>query len=248
MDFFAYHQYTRTPEHHYAETVKLLRKSLCENGLPDTELWQGESGYASWVFEGHWLFPEGTNSEYDQAAYQLRRFFLDFENGISRSSFFQMADMWEAAYSTAKESTARPAAHGVLNGNTYTPKMSYFTLCNAANIFEGDIKLGDLFFYATSDCSTTEMLSIKTMSATKCEKNLYFYYLPTRLGTGEINLKCELCTYEKLKEPVLVNMFTGEVFDEIICERDWHGVYHYKDLPLKDYPLILTEKSVIEFK
>lgn len=248
LDFFAFHQYTRNPEHHYSETISLLRKTLALNGLSKTELWQGESGYASWVFKGHWLFPEGTDSERDQAVYQLRRFFLDFKNGISRSSFFQMADMWEKAYSTAKEITARPAAHGVLNGLTYTPKMSYFTLCNIANIFEGDIKLNDNFFYIGTDYTPVETLSVQTMSAIKHNLPLYFYYIPTQLGSDEVELSCELCCYEQLKSPILIDMLSGEIFEDITVERDWHKVFHYKNLPLRSYPLILTEKSLLDSK
>lgn len=249
LDFFAFHMYTRTPEHHYNETVALLRKTLYQNGHTETELWQGESGYPSWVFEGHWLFPEGTDSERTQAVYQLRRYFLDFKNKISRSSFFQMADMWEKAYTTAKEVTSRAAAHGVLNGLTYTPKASYFTLCNVANIFEGNIKISDEYFHINCDCPTVAMLGIEKMVCVKNNKPMYCYYLPTKLGEDEETpYKAEIGVYEKLVHPILIDTFTGEVFDCIIEERDWHGVYCYKNLPLKDYPLILTEKGAIEIE
>ncbi len=249
LDFFSFHVYTRTPEHHFSESVKLLSETLNQSGFHNTELWQGESGYPSWAFKDHWLLPEGTDSEYTQAVYQLRRYFLDFKNNIKRSSFFQMADMWEKAYSTAKEITQRAAAHGVLNGLTYTPKQSYYTICNVANIFEGNITKKEEYMHVNADCDITDLLSIQKMVCLKNDKLMYFYYLPTKLGEEvETTFNAQVCTYKKLEHPILIDTLTGEVFECITEERDWHGVYCYKNLPLKDHPLILSEKGAIDIE
>lgn len=133
IDVFSFHAYSAVPEFRYRGAVELLRKMLDTRGMQHVELWQGEGGYPSWAYKGRWLAPEtGCDSERSQAVWQLRRFFLDVYNGIKLSSFFMMADVWEKPYAKAVEVLEKPAAHGILNGLTYTPKKSYETIKNAA--------------------------------------------------------------------------------------------------------------------
>ncbi len=106
-------------------TSNEIEDSYVSIGFENVDLWQGEGGHPSWAYKGHWLVKNGVSSEYAQAVWQLRRYFLDVFFGMKRSSFFQMADMWEKPYAKAVELIQKPAAHGILNGLTYTPKESY---------------------------------------------------------------------------------------------------------------------------
>lgn len=58
-----------------------------------------------------------------------------------------------------------------------------------------------------------------------------------------------MCIYGELQNPVLLDMYIGEVFSVDPPSPDSpydDGIIAYHNLPLKDYPLVLTEKSAIE--
>lgn len=245
IDVFSFHAYSAVPEFRYRSAVELLRKMLDTRGMQHVELWQGEGGYPSWAYKGHWLAPEtGCDSERSQAVWQLRRFFLDVYNGIKLSSFFMMADVWEKPYAKAVEVLEKPAAHGILNGLTYTPKKSYETIKNAAAIFSEDIKSSAEYIQTDiKGASALELLSCVNMSFEKDGNPIYVYYLPTEVHENtETSYRVEVNVYTKLSAPVLVDPYTADVYeiDDITCEL---GVTRYKNLPIKDYPLIVTNRD-----
>lgn len=252
LHFFAYHAYSTIPEYRFPALIAHHRQSMDANGLEHVELWQGEAGYPSWAYEGHWLVKEGCNDERPQAVFQLRRYFLDIYNGAKLSSFFQMADMWEKPYAKAVEVLKKPAAQGILNGITYTPKKSYETITYLSAIFSGDIvPSADYIHLNTNAPSPVELLSCQTMTFRKNGMPVYAYYMPTQLGKNEeILYTADVCIYENLENPILIDPYTGDVFE--ICEPPVPdspydcGIVAYKNLPLKDYPLILTEKKAFE--
>lgn len=247
IDFLSYHTYSTVPEFRYAKIMSHLRRRLNENGFSDVELWQGEAGYPSWAYEGHWLVKEGCNDERPQAVYQLRRYFLDIFNGAKRSSFFQMVDMWEKPYAKAKEVIGKPAAHGILNGITYTPKKSYETITHLAAIFSGDIQPTDDYIHIDIDSpSPIELLACQTMTFIKNGIPLYAYYLPVQLGEeADIPYNASLYVNKSLKNPMLIDPYTKEAFE--LDSADYsYGTYIYRNLQLKDYPLILTEREAFE--
>lgn len=247
IDFLSYHTYSTVPEFRYAKIMSHLRRRLNENGFSDVELWQGEAGYPSWAYEGHWLVKEGCNDERPQAVYQLRRYFLDIFNGAKRSSFFQMVDMWEKPYAKAKEVIEKPAAHGILNGITYTPKKSYETITHLAAIFSGDIQPTDDYIHIDIDSpSPIELLACQTMTFIKNGIPLYAYYLPVQLGEeADIPYNASLYVNKSLKNPMLIDPYTKEAFE--LDSADYsYGTYIYRNLQLKDYPLILTEREAFE--
>ena len=250
IDFFSYHAYTKVPEFRYKECVALLRKMLDERGMCDVQLWQGEAGYPSWAYKGHWLGGEnGCDSERAQAIWQLRRYFLDIYNGAKLSSFFQMADMWEKPYVKAVEVIQKPAAHGILNGITYTPKKSYETISNLATIFSGDIKPAEEYMQVDINTpSVFEFLSCEYMTYRKNGIPVYAYYLPSEVSTDiEPQYKAEVSVYHKLENPILIDPYTSDVY-KISDISYTMGLTVYKNLPIKDYPLILTEYSAFEIE
>lgn len=249
IDVFTYHAYSTVPEFKYPQVVALLRRMLDERGMQKVELWQGEAGYPSWAYKGHWLLPNGCNSERSQAVWQLRRFFLDVYNGVKRSSFFQMADMWEKTYAKSIEHIQKPAAHGILNGITYTPKKSYETIRNIAAVFSGDIKPTEAYMHVDIDVpSAVELLSCMNMTFEKNGMPVYAYYLPTEVSQNvEIQYTAEVCVYRRLDAPVLIDLYTSDVYevDDIVCD---HGMTKYQNLPIKDYPLMLADRSSFEIE
>ncbi|MDD6215127.1 MAG: beta-galactosidase, partial [Firmicutes bacterium] len=242
VDIYAFHMYTSIPEFRYAKCVAQLRKMLDESGFENVELWQGEGGYPSWAYEGHWLIHDGKTSERAQAVWQLRRYFLDIFYSIKRSSFFQMADMWEKPYAKAVEVINKPAAQGILNGITYTPKESYRTITNLAAIFSGDIKPASHYICVDIDSqSELELLSCSSMSYDKNGTPVYAYYLPTEVRKNTpISYKAEISVFDRIEDPVLIDPYTAEIF-EIEGFVTHQGITKYQNLPIRDYPLMIAE-------
>ncbi len=244
VDFFSLHAYTTTPEFRYESAIKRIRKTLDKNGFEKTEIWQGEGGYPSWAYKGHWLLPNGAGSEKAQAVWQLRRYFIDVSLGIKRSSFFQMADMWEKRYDKVEESIAKPAAHGILNGITYTKKLSYDTIRYLSTIFSGDVTATDGYMTVDVNSPTPlELSAMKTAAFRKDSTPFYAYWLPTSVeDETPITYTATVCV-EPISDPVLIDTFTGEVF-EIADEKERNGMVEYTNLPIKNYPLVITERSL----
>ncbi len=244
VDFFCHHVYTRVPEYRHAAVVGNIRRMLDRYGMKNVEIWQGEGGYPSWAFEGHWLVPEGCHDERPQAVYQLRRYFLDMAYGARMSSFFQMADMWERPYAMAQKVQTRCAAQGILNGLTYTPKEAYYTIAHLAVLFSGGTKAADRYLLMDSeDPSLMRLLAIQKMTFEKNGAPIYAYYLPTELTDREENpYAATAIVTEALADPVLIDVYTGSVY-AVDAPQDVNGMLHYKGLPMKNYPLVLTDRS-----
>lgn len=245
IDFFCFHAYTTVPEYRYKGLVERMRRLLSESGFPEVELWQGEAGYPSWAYEGHWLVKGGIHDERPQAVYQLRRYFLDVFCGIKRSSFFQIADYWEKPYAKATEVITKPAAHGILNGLAYTPKKSYQTISHLATIFSGDIRPGSGYLFAeVLGESVMELISCQTMAFEKNGKGVYAYYLPLELGKPVTKeYKATLVVEDHIKDPVLIDTYTGDVF-AIEPTRIDGRMTVFASLLLTDYPLVVADRSV----
>ena len=248
IDVLTYHAYSTIPEYRYASGVRQLRKLLDNNGFSHVELWQGEGGYPSWAYKGHWLVKEGCNNERAQAIWQLRRYFLDIANHAGRSSFFQMADMWEKPYAKAVEVIDKPAAQGILNGITYTPKQSYHTLTSLATLFSGSIVPSEEYIQVSYQAdSTLSLLSCVSMSYERNGMPVYAYYLPTdvRDNLTEKRYLASVTIYGKISSPVLIDPYTQDVY-AIEGITTSQGLTEYRNLSLMDYPLIITDRTTYQ--
>lgn len=247
LDFFSFHAYSTIPEYRYPQVVKYLRTCLNERGFTNTELWQGEAGYPSWAYKGHWLVKDGFSDEHAQAVWQLRRFFLDVYNGIKLSSFFQMADMWEKVYEKVVEVLDKPAAHGILNGKVYTPKKSYETISNLAAIFSGDIIPTSSYIHVDISCDlVTELLCCQTMTFRKNNTPIYAYYLPLKLSEKHnITHTADIFVEYPINDPILIDPYTGEVF-AVEYSENIRGITKYKGLPLREYPMVIANMIAFE--
>ena len=214
----------------------------------------GEGGYPSWFPKGHWMHPrpENPGSERQQAVYQLRRYVQDAALGLERSSFFQMVDMWQKPYQKASEVLARPAAQGVLNGITYTPKQSYHTLGRLANLLSEDIApLRAYVECGLAGATRCEEVSIRTFALRRGDRMLLAYDLPTDIQ-DECGMRAGFSLrahpidagVAALAEPVLADLLTGEVFSADISMRD--GCLRAQELPIAEYPLVLCDRSLRE--
>ena len=247
LNVFSYHVYTKVPEFRTTEATAHLRKMLKQKDFENIELWQGESGYPSWAYEGHWLVKEGCNDELAQSVYMTRRYFTDVYDGAKLSSYFQMADMWEKPYAKVSDVIKKPAAHGILNGLTYTPKKSYQTITYLSAIFGGDIKPSDDYMLLnTLSESPIDLIACQKMTFSKNGIPLYAYYYPSDLSKHiEITFDATISVLNKFDEPVLIDPISGDIYE--VCEPEFRRGFGYNyNLPIKEYPLILTDKKTYE--
>ena len=276
IDFWCGHAYGLVPESYrgqqqvatlgeepnFVHEMAWVRNFFDTHGAKHVELWQGESGFPSWFPKGHWLFPkgvcqEGWQSQSNQAKWLLRRWLTDRRAGIAVSSFYQASDIVRR-YSMGVTTRPHPAEHGVLNGWTHEPKMSYFALGHYNAIFAT----------ATYDSTTAVRLSpeedasVKTLAfAMRCNRGkgtaaTYFvYYTPFDISqsyTGHVyaartDAVLTVSRQCALRDPVLVDMLRGGVY-AVSYRSDQDDTVVYFGLPLTDYPLVLTERTSIELK
>lgn len=245
IDFYCLHNYDRFPEHSpRMARLEIIKELLKAHDLQHVELWMGEGGHASWHPVGHGQCKEGGGSERRQAVWHLRRFFLDLEADLKLTSLFMIVDLWEKPYEKAKEVLSKPAAHGILNGITYTPKKSYETLGYASAVLSGNCKVVPRF----ADVLPKNDTPIRCICFSVNGKNVLAYWQETPIEEERVEPEqCTRVVFSPLKrftDPVLVDMFTGEVFE--IREGEELGEDPYKDLVIGEYPRLLCERDTFE--
>ena len=270
IDFWCGHAYGCVPErmrHHqkiatestddYVAVLRDMRAFVDSKGGAHVEIWQGESGFPSWFPANHWLYPkgvckEGWQSQANQAKWLLRRFLTDRRAGIARSSFYQTADI-SRHYSMATTTQKHPAEHGILDGWTFRPKMSYraFGHWNA------------LFATAAYDADASLALDVPSGAGAKtCAAAfraadgapLLAYYAGFDFSRAYAGARYAARTDAKLtvpaarapKDPVLVDMLRGGVYAVSSRGETEDGKVAFAGLPLVDYPLVLAERASVK--
>lgn len=259
LDFFSIHPYCIQPELEFRNHVQAIRRTLKRAGAEQLEIWQGESGFASWFPEKHWLSPAVFSSERNQAVWQLRRYVTDMACGLKLSSFFQMADMMGKDYKVGNETRKNPARHGILNGLTYTPKQSYFTLQRLATIFSGGTRPAQMFTQTTLRAmprgKRESRLIDLGVTVNTFERNGYpvvSYHLAEDMqfgfpGMGNFELTLHAPELKAIQKPVLLDPLSGKIYDvKTFWKNDEERWFCFQKLPLTDFPLLLTDRSVFE--
>ncbi len=252
VDYFAYHAHAMYPEichsggQAYLDNVAHLRSILDAAGFESTKLIQGEAGQPSWAPEGHWLYKNGFDNPRAQAVWLLRRYCMDFYADVALSSFFMIADIWEKPYEMATKTIPRAQANGILNGLVYTPKPSYAAMQHVCALFRGEVRAVRRYFTGEAAAAACEQLALQRLCFEKDGLPMYVYYLPSAPSEEFYAQKAFTAYIQKpLEAPVLVDLFTGAVY-ALDGEKNAQGLAVYADLPLANYPMVLTERAAIE--
>ncbi len=266
LNFFALHPYDPHPEQSWAQRVAWLRDVFAGAGYrgADVEVWQGESGFASWTPEKYWQPRFVRESERAQAVWLLRRFVLDMHLDLQMSSYFQTADMMEKSYQmgASEQGSRKVARQGILNGLTYSPKPAYHALANIASIFHDGVKpIDGQRFIAWQDDprplrarhDRLENVAVRCLTFANGSAPYYIYYMPADPQFGwadkQARTTLEIFRYrdlDLLKEPVLINLLTGDVFKLPTRgnQKDYGSVF-IDNLPLCDVPMLICDRSVL---
>jgi len=257
LDYVSYHQYTHD-ETAVVSYVKALR-SLCKSFNNKIEIIQGESGSQS-RSGGCGAVKEGAWTPERQAKQLLRHSLADFMAEVEFTSYFSCMDMIEALNGVVGDigSYTDFGYFGVLGADfdeeghsigTYTPKMSYWALQTISSIFAEEFSLCDIpvmllpqeskrFF--GFDCSEQEVVH-QGFSKPDGSKAFVYWY-PSNILKIDYEATVTLQIAGLGKNFKLVDLMDGSVYKipENMIEDQGYGCYKLINIPIKDYPLMLT--------
>lgn len=269
LNFISLHPYDPHPEQSWGPRIAWLRDAFAGAGYrgADVVVWQGECGFASWTPEQYWQPRWVRESERAQAVWLLRRYVLDMHYGLEMSSYFQTADMMEKSYQMGEteQGTMKVARQGILNGLTYSPKPVYHAFSRITAIFHDGVEPveGQRFMTWQDDArplkeghDRLENVAVRCFTFAKGRAPYYIYYMPADPQYGWADKKArttlEFFTYKDLdvmKEPVLVNLLTGDVFKPSTRGNpERNGSLFIDNLPLWDAPLLICDRSSISIE
>ncbi len=257
LDALSFHRYD-ADEFNVVRDAKALR-ALLDVYNPDIELIQGESGTQS-SSKGAGALRGGAWTPYKQAKYLLRHRITDFLCPFKFTSHFTSVDMIEALNGTVdnKASYLDYGYFGVLSADfdadgfatgDYSPKPAYFALQNLASVFAEDFEAADLpvlFTPAYSPRIFESDFKDKSLMQAGFRKpngaSALAYWNSTDLMTTDFESTVTLLTPLKKDAIRLIDLMDGTVYtlpDDMI-EACGETTIRLKNLPLRDYPLLLT--------
>jgi len=247
IDKFVYHPYGEIPEASVSPVRQLKR--LIDAQEKKLGLWQGECGYPSTQHTAGWC-GTGPWGERIQAKWLLRRLLTDIFSGVEVSCIYTLLENVaeiedETAYDHGQEGVN---AKGLLRFGSWQPKPAYFAYQNLASLIDNSFipesldtsfKVVDqgIFYGAQPE-------RIMAVGFSKLGEALLAYWLPWRpqeiIKFGKLNISLDA----KMKEPVLIDPLDGVVYkvDQIVESKNKLG---FLNLPLADYPLILTSRKLV---
>ncbi|MBN2641877.1 MAG: beta-galactosidase [Victivallales bacterium] len=252
------HPYRFRPEQNYASEINVIN-ALLKQYNPAIQIWQGECGCPS-VPKGHnedWPGLEKINED-SQAIWVARRVISDLTIGLELSSYFHTADLTRAAYIQSDGTDKKPVMMGLLNGDDYSPKKSYFALQNLCAIFDKDTCREDIYIrlrhsdWPKGGNDSDDVFTYATCSSfVRKGYPLFVYYLPadTQAVMDPVKVKVMLWNMAEkaIKNPVLINVLDGSIY-EIPDFNTMDGWWKYMfpgNLPLTNYPLIITDANAV---
>ncbi len=262
IDVITIHPYNPVPERGYFSNVAALRNIL-KKYAPHVRLWQGECGYPAQTYKHHDEWMNLYNADQDsQARFVIRRIVLDSMMKMELISYFHISDLMEKAYRQAEGSVRPPVMLGLLHGDSYTPKKSYYAYKNMAAIFDSETVQEDLYislsdFYDLRQVGAIPLLAPVTGGFVRRDYPLYTYYFPEDLQRGwrgmkNLTVKIIDQTEKRIEKPVMIDCLSGNVYrcSDFVRHDSTafmqHGYVDVNGLPLTDYPLIITDASAID--
>lgn len=258
IDFFCIHPYRVLPENDSDREIASLRRLLDETGGDKVAIWQGEVGYCSQFPRPHFLQTWSRGSELQQAKWLLRRFIGDLAMNLEISSFFQMADMAPNKYHTSHANVV-PGRHGLLNGDDYSPKKSYYAIRNLAALFDAETpgtalnSSLDIPQLLPKDQPVSKLALSALRIRTFCRRGygIYAYYLAEDVqmdfkGWGGASLMVADEVEHPIERPILIDPLSGKVYRIKTTQNRKFWWRWFNDLPLTDYPLVVTDLAAFE--
>lgn len=241
VDKISYHPYRAVPELKYEEEIEALRKMIAEH-RPGIEIWQGENGCPSMGGpETVGALSQLEWNETRQAKWLLRRILIDLSLGIELTSYYHTADL--IGY------RGKNNMKGLLRGHDYSPKPSYRAYQCVCALFDSRTSLAKWKPEVTScGIAADKRPFVRSAGFVRAGAPIVAFWYPADLQKGwspaRIALQLPVEAGRAMNRPVLIDTLTGRAYALGHRENLPQG-HTFKDLPLLDYPLLLTDASLV---
>ncbi|MEZ0218124.1 MAG: beta-glucosidase [Rariglobus sp.] len=260
IDVFSFHPYQLVPEHNLQNMHDLVRRLLDRYGKGRRiAIWQGETGCPSQT-EGHnddWLGLYDMD-QVTQAKWIARRVLIDLKIGFDLSLYFHAVDLMDRPYRQAGGKINRPVMMGVIHGKSYEPKYSFEVLRRICSLFDDESHRRELY-YRFDEIDPRHPRQSGLLSSPVCASfarrgaPLFAVWQAEdpqqKTAAQEIDLTVWWDSDLKMDRPALLDPLTGRVYDVSARGKDFvldgAVVGRRFRLPLPDYPLVLTDASVL---
>lgn len=237
VDYLSFHPYVHNPDEANADIDSLWK--LARSYDPKIKLYQGENGCPSILEWGHALHSYPW-TEISQAKWLLRRMANDWHRQI-RSSIFTLVDL---QYKNMLQSFGLIRTN-LLHQNIYK-RPSFYAVQHMINILDQDAEQTGYLQY--------ESLAQRTISISGVKKGKYnggLIWFSDKIPGDDLQWDKIDITIKDLSiaNPVYVDIITGKVY-----ELPKHNVkkigndLRLRDLPVWDSPMLLIDKSALNFK
>jgi polysaccharide biosynthesis protein PslG len=243
VDRVSYHPYRAVPEENYAAELSAFR-GLIARYKPGMPVWQSENGAPS-TNNSTGALREFEWDEGRQAKWLLRRLLTDLSLDVQLTSYFQTVDLVDYVWNTGQSGMTN--SKGVLRGRVYTPKASYYALQNLCAIFDSQAKRADLLIQIHRGAAPLEVEAVRRITFQKGGAPIYGWWYPANLQEGFTTRQARLSFWggrgAAIPNPVLVDLLTGDIVPARTTVSG--GTLHLDPAPIRDYPLLLTDASVV---
>lgn len=257
------HTYRPRPEGSQVGEIRALRAMLQRHGL-DLEIWQGEAGCPSVDSVGEAMAGIPW-SEGKQAKWLLRRMLCDLDRDFDQSTHFHLSDFHNYFKDGPRH---KPAHFGLLRLGTYAPKPAYHAFQTVCHLFDAQTRIDreltaavSMVEKASPGMEPKDWLLTQTVPFARKGRPLLAYWYPAELSpeihgkmpfeTGRIALTVTHPLGLSWENPVLIHPVTHEVMAVEAERRPFHFTgdtnpqWVFRDLPLLDHPLILTDAAAV---
>ena len=244
VDKISFHPYRAQPELNYAAEIRTFRGMIARH-KPGMPIWQGENGAPSTGDSAGALRTLPWN-EARQARWLLRRILIDLALEVEVTSYFHTVDMVNYVWNTGQ--SGQTNAKGLLRGNEYTPKPSYYAYRNVCALFDAETRRADFLARFDHVSSGTETTPVEWASFRRQGCALYAYWIPAdpMSDPAPATLRVQLWSGGggRLEQPAVVDLLSGEITPLPKVARAG-GTLTIEKLPVRDYPLLVTDQSLL---
>ncbi len=246
IDIVSFHGYMYRPEDTYKRVAELRKVILKAN--PRAEFWQGENGAPS-VKKGETV---GAMSEYDwseltQAKWNLRRTLGDMGHDIDVTNLFQMSDMYYANTDHMKGYNSKGILKTRPDLSIERPKQTYYAFQHVNTLFSGNIQREKV------EIKKSENLEAFVYKKNSDKGNILNLWM-ARIAPVEDDSENNSITISvedfDIKKPVYIDLITGKVYelDTSSYKNTGKNKYTFSNIPVPDFPVVITDRSLIDIK
>ena len=187
-------------------------------------------------------------NEERQAHWVARRTLADLRLRVEMTSYFQTCDM---LYPNEDGSPGgRLNSKGLLRRSDYTPKPAYFVYQCLCALFDAESQWAELpLDLSAADGQTLDTAALWKAAFLRRGKPLHAYWLPADLrqefSRRSVDLAIPETSGTAIDVPVLIDPLNATVYRLPQAARS-QGRLRVAGVPLTDYPLLVTDRSVVE--